>query len=63
MPKVPKESWVLPHINQTQYHTVANLKITVIKQVKRQTDIYRKEREEYFVKKFNTYHAGMDRKQ
>ena len=43
-------------------HSVANLKLTVIEQVKRQSNIYRKEREDYFIKKFDTYHSGLNRK-
>ena len=43
-------------------HSVANLKITIIEQVKKQSNMYRKEREDYFIKKFNTYHAGLNRK-
>ena len=43
-------------------HSVANMKISVIEQVKQQSDLYRKEREEYFIRKIDTYHNGLNRK-
>ena len=43
-------------------HSVANLKISVIELVKKRSDIYRKEREDFFIRKFNTYNEGLNRK-
>ena len=43
-------------------HNVTNLKISVIEQVKFNSDLYRKEREEFFIRKFNTLNEGMNRK-
>ena len=43
-------------------HTVANLKISVIEQVRYKSDLYRKEREEFYIRKFNTLNEGMNRK-
>ena len=43
-------------------HTVANMKMTVIEQVKKQSDNYRKEREDYFIRKFDTLNKGMNKK-
>ena len=43
-------------------HTVANMKMTVIEQVKKQSDNYRKEREGYFIRKFDTLNKGMNKK-
>ena len=43
-------------------HTVANMKATVIEMVKKQSDVYRKERENFFIRKFNSYHAGLNKK-
>ena len=43
-------------------HNVTNLKIPVIEQVKFNSDLYRKEREEFFIRKFNTLNEGMNRK-
>ena len=43
-------------------HSVANMKISVIEQVKYKSDLYRKEREDFYIRKFNTYNEGMNRK-
>lgn len=42
-------------------HSLADLKITVIEQIKKNSDEYRKERESYFIRKFNTLHKGINR--
>jgi hypothetical protein len=42
-------------------HSLANLKITILEQVKKSDIQYRKEREKYFIKKFNTYYDGLNR--
>ena len=39
-------------------HSVANLRITVIEQVKKESDIYRQEREKFFINKLNTFYGG-----
>ena len=39
-------------------HGLQNLKCTVLEQVKKNCILYRKEREKYFIRKFNTYHKG-----
>lgn len=42
-------------------HSLADLTVTVIEQTKRKSDVYRKEREHYFIRKFDTYYNGMNR--
>ena len=42
-------------------HSLSDMKITVLEQVKFKDESYRKERETYFINKFNTYHTGMNR--
>ena len=49
------------HFNQ-HCHCLADLSVTILEQVKKSNDSYRKEREEYFIRKFNTLHKGMNRK-
>ena len=46
------------HFNQPG-HSLAHLKITILEQVKVNDSEYRKEREHFFINKFNTYHAGI----
>ena len=48
------------HFNQPG-HCLADLSVTILEQVKKYNDSYRKEREEYFIRKFNTLHKGMNR--
>ena len=43
-------------------HSVVNMKISVIEQVKSQSDLYRKEREEFFIRKLDTCRNGMNKK-
>ena len=43
-------------------HTLANLQVVILEQVKKRGDAYRKEREEYFIRKFDTVHSGLNRK-
>ena len=38
------------------------MKMTIIEQVKKDCDLYRKEREEYFIRKLDTYNKGMNKK-
>jgi hypothetical protein len=43
-------------------HNLTNMKITGIEIVKKQDVEYRKERESYLIRKFNTFHQGINRK-
>ena len=43
-------------------HSLADLSVTVIEKVKKLDDAYRKEQEEYFIRKFSTLHKGLNRK-
>ena len=42
-------------------HSLANMKITIIEQVKKNDIMYKKEREKYFINKFNSYYQGLNR--
>ena len=42
-------------------HTLSDLSITILEQVKKKDDLYRKEREKYFIRKFNTFYRGLNR--
>ena len=42
-------------------HSLADLKLTILEQVKYQDEDYRKEREIYFINKFNTFYQGINR--
>ena len=43
-------------------HSLANVQITILEQVKKNDTMYRKEREKYFINKFNTIEEGLNRK-
>ena len=43
-------------------HSLSDLKCTIIEQVKVNNDLYRKERETYFINKFNTLQDGLNRR-
>ena len=43
-------------------HSLTDLKITILELVKYRNTAYRKEREKYFIRKFNTYHEGLNKK-
>ncbi len=43
-------------------HGLADLKVIIIEKVKKYETVYRREREHYLIKKFNTYHHGFNRK-
>ena len=45
----------------TRGHTLANMHITVLEIVKKESSDYRLEREKYFINKFNTYYKGLNR--
>ena len=42
-------------------HSLSDMKIVILEQVKIQDPQYRRERERYFINKFNTYYKGMNR--
>ena len=42
-------------------HNVSHLWVTVLEKVKKNDTIYRKEREHFFIKKFDTFRNGMNR--
>ena len=42
-------------------HSIDNVKIRILKKVRKQDTSYRKERERYLIKKFNTYYKGINR--
>ena len=48
------------HFNQPS-HSLADLRVTIIEQVKKQCILYRKEREEYFLRKLYTDHEGINK--
>ena len=43
-------------------HSAADMKMTIIEQVNKQCDLYRKKREEYYIRKLDTYNQGMNKK-
>ena len=43
-------------------HSLANLKATIIEQVLKNEEDYRKEREHFYINKFNTFYDGMNKK-
>ena len=42
-------------------HTLADLSITVLEQVRKNDTLYRTQREEYHVRRFNTLYKGLNR--
>ena len=48
------------HFN-TPGHSLSDLTITVLEKVKSSDTLYRKEREKYFIRKFNTFYKGLNR--
>ena len=42
-------------------HSLSHMKFTILEQVKVNSDTYRKEREKYFINKFDTLNRGMNR--
>jgi hypothetical protein len=42
-------------------HSLSDLTVTIIEQVKQNDTLYREEREHYFIRKFNTFYNGMNR--
>ena len=43
-------------------HSLANMKVSILEAVKKNDDLNRKERETYFINKFNTYYHGLNKK-
>ena len=43
-------------------HSISNMKIAIIEKVKKPDTFYRKEREKYHIRKFNTFYEGMNKK-
>ena len=41
-------------------HSLADLNITILERVKKDDENYRKEREAYFINKFNTFYKGIN---
>ena len=48
------------HFNEPG-HSLSDMTLTVLERVKSSDDMYRKEREKYFIRKFNTYYKGLNR--
>ena len=42
-------------------HRLSDLNVTILEKVKTNDDLYRKEREHYFIRKFNTFYGGLNR--
>ena len=42
-------------------HSLANMRFTILEQVKKNCTLYRKEREKYLIIKFNTHYNGLNR--
>ena len=42
-------------------HSLADLQLIILEQVKKEDETYRKEREKYFINKFNTFYGGLNR--
>ena len=41
-------------------HSLANMTVTILERVKKEDIFYRKERETYHIRKFNTYYRGLN---
>ena len=48
------------HFNESG-HSLADMKMFILEKVKKNDELYRKEREHYFIRKFNTYYKGLNR--
>ena len=42
-------------------HNISNMTVTIIEKVKQNSELFRKEREHYFINKFNTYYSGINK--
>ena len=43
-------------------HSLSDLSVTILEQVRQKDDFYRKEREKYHIRRLNTLHSGMNKK-
>ena len=43
-------------------HSLSDMMVTILEKVKSQDELYRKERESYHIRKFNTFYRGINRK-
>ena len=41
-------------------HSLADINMVILEKVKKNDELYRKEREHYFIRKFNTYYKGLN---
>ena len=48
------------HFNQ-HGHSITDLKVTILEQIKKKDTLYRKERESYFIRKLNTFYGGLNK--
>ena len=48
------------HLNSTG-HSLSDMKISIIEQVKKNDDIYQKQREHYHIDKVNTFNRGLNK--
>ena len=44
-------------------HSLSDLTVTILEKVRSNDDLYRRERERYFIRKCNTYYKGLNRQQ
>ena len=42
-------------------HSLSDMTITILEKVRSNDDLYRKEREKYFIRKFNTFYKGLNK--
>ena len=42
-------------------HSLSDFTVTILEQVKNNDQMYREEREHYYIRKFNTYYRGLNR--
>ena len=42
-------------------HSLADMNMLILEKVRSRDDLYRKEREKYFIRKFNTYYRGLNK--
>lgn len=49
------------NINQATGHDISNMQFTIIDKVNKNDQTYRIEKEKFFIDKFNTFHAGINR--
>ena len=43
-------------------HSLAHMKVTILEKVKSQEELYRKERESFHIRRFNTFYRGINKK-